>query len=291
MILVDYNGIAIAAMFSMREKPTEDLLRHVILNSIRMHNVKHRDKYGEMIIACDGGSWRKDVFPQYKAARAAGREESKIDWPFIFDCMNKIRVEIETNLPWKVVHVLGAEADDIIAVMTERTQEFGQCEPVMIISSDKDFIQLQKYKNVQQWSPATKKFLADKNPRRFLFEHICRGDVGDGVPNVLSPDNAFTDSIRQTPLAKGKIDLWYENLARLESLLDAETLRNFRRNKQVIDLDQVPENKKTEIINKYNSLVVRNNTLNYLISKRCRLLIECAADFKNNATINSSNPR
>ncbi len=98
------------------------MLRHMILNSIRMYNAKYREKYGQMVIAMDCGSWRKKVFEHYKAKRKTTREASNIDWDGVYAALNNIRDEIRENLPFKVVEVRGAEADDIIGVLVERTQ-------------------------------------------------------------------------------------------------------------------------------------------------------------------------
>lgn len=285
MIIIDYSGIAISSVFSQNksDKIEEDFLRHIILNSLRMYNLKYRDKYGKMVIACDGGSWRKDYFPQYKAARRKNREESTMDWKEIFRVLNKIKSEIIEHLPYAVIQTDKAEADDVIAALVESTQEFGNYEPVMIISADKDFIQLQRYDNVAQWSPMTKKLITDKNPRRYLMEHVLKGDSGDGVPNVLSVDNTFTDAIRQTPLRATKIDEWIaaDKAGQLEKVMPEETYRNYIRNRTVIDLERVPVEVRDAIIKEYISTPVKNNSkvLNYLIANRCNMLISSASEF------------
>jgi len=286
MILIDYSGIALSSVFSQaNNKIEEDFLRHIILNSLRMYNLKHRDKYGKMVIACDGGSWRKDYYPEYKAARRKNREESKLDWAEIFRIINKVKDEIAEHLPYAVVQTAKAEADDVIAALVESTQEFGNYEPVMIISADKDFIQLQRYDNVVQWSPMTKKLITDKNPARYLMEHVLKGDSGDGVPNVLSGDNTFTDNIRQTSLRATKIDEWIvaDKAGTLQSVMPEETYRNFIRNRTVIDLSCVPTVIRDAIINTYNCLPAKNNSkiLNYLIANRCNMLISGASEFFN----------
>jgi hypothetical protein len=281
MILVDYSGIAMGALFARGGGEDEALIRHFILNSLRMHNEKYRDQYGKMVICADGGSWRKDYFPQYKANRKKGREEDTKDWDSIFQTFTKIRNEIAENLPFDVVHEYGVEADDIIAAIVQETQEFGKHEPVMIISADKDFIQLQKYSNVKQYSPLTRKLLEDKDPVRYLQEHIMRGDSGDGVPNVLSDDDSLcSDDKRQSPLSKKKIDTWLES-DNLESIMPSQAYRNWQRNSKVIDLEQIPSEIKERILNNYNNIKSTPNmkVLNYLIVNRLNNLIESVGDF------------
>jgi hypothetical protein len=279
MILVDYSGIAISNIFTQKMDVSEHLVRHMILNSLRMYNLKHRKEYGQMVIACDGGSWRKQIYPQYKAHRKANRDDSGLDWTEFFRILTLVRNEIAENFPYKVVHINNIEADDIIGTLTEKTQNFGQHEPVMIISSDKDFIQLQQYSNVKQFSPMIKSFIKEKDPVKYLFDHTVRGDSGDGIPNILSPDNTFVDKIRQKPVSAKKVEEWYASRSSLDTVMNQETYRNFQRNQALIDLNKVPQDKKDSIINTFESVKPSSNILNYLISKRCTQLIECAEEF------------
>jgi hypothetical protein len=280
MIIADYSGIAISNLFTMREQLSEGLVRHMILNSLRSYNVKYRDEYGEMVIACDGGNtWRKQIFPQYKASRKKNREESGLDWAEFFRILGVVRDEIRENLPFKVIHLQGLEADDIIATLTENTQNFGQGQPVMIISSDTDFVQLHRYKNVKQFSPMKKAFIKESDPIRYLQEHILRGDSGDGVPNVLSADDVFVSGGRQSPIRAKQIDEWITNWDKLDYHMNQQQYRNFQRNQQLIDLSKIPAQNKAEIINTFDTVKTKSNTLNYLISKRCSQLIECAEQF------------
>lgn len=283
MIIIDYNGIAIGNIITQKLNIEEDLIRHMILNTIRMYNKKFRGKYGQVVIACDSSSWRRDYFPNYKFKRREGREEDKssMDWNEVFRIINQVRDEIRDNFPYKVLHIDKCEADDIIATVVETTQEFGQHEDVMIVSADKDFIQLHKYDNVRQYSPMTKKFIEDKNPRTYITEHVFKGDSSDGVPNVLSPDNTFVDGIRQSPVTKKKIENWMSNIDDLRSVMDEETYRNYCRNKKLIDLSEIPDDIKQNIINIYEDTKAASKlkVLNYLIKKRCKLLIESVEEF------------
>jgi 5'-3' exonuclease len=281
MIIIDYNAIAIANIITQKLDIDESLIRHMILNSIRMYNKKFRKEYGQMVIANDSSNWRREYFPQYKFKRRDGREESPLDWAEIFRIINLVFEEIGDNLPYKTIKIDGCEADDIIATLAEDTQEFGRHDDIMIVSADKDFIQLQKWNNIRQFSPMTKKFIQDTNPRRYLFEHIMKGDSSDGVPNVLSPDNTFVDSIRQSPMTKKKIEFFEENCDNLESVMDTEVYRNYCRNKKLIDLSETPTELKKAIIDRFDNQKVahRSKILNYLIKKRCKLLIESVEEF------------
>jgi 5'-3' exonuclease len=248
MILIDYSQIALSNII-VQKLNDENMIRHMILNSIRMYNKKYRNEYGQMVICADGmNTWRKNFYPAYKASRKKGRDSSGLDWTEIFRVLNLVRDEIKENLPYKVLHLEGCEADDIIGALTYETQEFGKFEPVMIISSDKDFIQLQKFSNVKQYSPIQKKAVTEKHPRKYLFEHICRGDKGDGIPNILSADNCFVDEIRQTPLRQNLIDTWIDDA----EIMPEEIKRNFQRNTKLIDLNEIPQDIYNNIVNTYD---------------------------------------
>jgi hypothetical protein len=283
MILIDYSQIALSNII-VQKLNDEQMIRHMILNSIRMYNKRYREEYGQVVICADGmNTWRRQYFPEYKGMRRKGKEESTMDWNEIFRIVNLIREEIQENLPYKVLHMEGCEADDIIGALAIRTQEFGHGEPVMIVSSDKDFIQLQKYNNVKQFSPIQKKAVTDKNPRTYLFNHVMRGDSGDGIPNVLSKDDTFMSGGKQTPLRQTRIDDWAANADKLKDYMPEDLYRNYQRNKTLIDLNEIPENIQESIINKYDNqkLPMKMKVLNYLIKKRCTNLIECVEEFYN----------
>ena len=278
MILVDLSQIMMAStMMSMEKGQTEadlDFVRHSVLNSLRMYRSKYNDQYGELVICCDDrNSWRREHFPYYKAGRKSSRESSPLNWSQIFDCFNTIKTELKTIFPYKFIQVENAEADDIIGMLSRSVSE-----KIMIISSDKDFIQLQKYPNVTQWSPITKKQVNGFDPTIYLKEHILRGDTSDGVPNVLSPDNTFVDGLRQRPLSRKKIQSW---LVGGGSDWNDEVKRNFQRNLTLIDLSKTPEELKNQIRLEYNNAPHgdRSKLLNYFMIYKLRELTDNIGDF------------
>ena len=279
MILVDFSGIAIATI-AVNKINDESMLRHMILNSLRMYNKKFKEQYGQMVLACDHSSWRRDYFPQYKANRRKGRDESDFDWAEAFRIMHKVKEEIKENFPYKVIHIEGCEADDIIGTMVEHTQEFGQYEEVMIVSSDKDFLQLQQYNNVRQWSHMQKKELKDPHPKVNLIDKILSGDAGDGIPNILSHDDTFVNGERQVPLSKKKKQQIIEDLADGELLYAASWYRNYCRNEKLIDLTKTPQELREKIIDEFWITVSNTGkTLPYLINNNMKMLIESVEEF------------
>ena len=275
------NQIALASvMMQLRMDETtevsEDMVRHMILNSIRNYVMQFKSDYVEsdadVILAWDSKHyWRRDYYPQYKAGRKKTRESSNLDWNEIFGVTNKIRDEIKENMPYKSVEVYGAEADDIIAIVSN------SYDKVMIVSSDKDFIQLHK-ENVKQWSPVTKQEVNGHDPDTYIKEHVLKGDSGDGVPNVLSPDHTFTDGLRQKPLGKKRIEkMINENM----SDWNDEVKRNYQRNYKLINLKNIPEDIESNIVDEISKSLCgdRSKLLNYFTVNKLKTLTENIGDF------------
>ena len=217
MIIFDYNQVAISNLMEQigysKTEVQEDLVRHMILNTIRTYVKKFKKTHGpEVILACDNKNyWRKELFPNYKASRKRVRETSGHDWNVIFECLNKIRDELKENSPYKVIEIDTCEADDIIATIVTK---YSANEKIMILSSDKDFAQLQKFKNVEQYSPILKKYVKEELPSLQLKQLIIRGDKGDGIPNIMSPDDVFVTgraSGTATTNTNGQMDLAVSN--------------------------------------------------------------------------------
>ena len=285
MVLVDFNGLAVGSIMgslNRGEGLSENLVKHIIINNLRLYRKKYSEgKYGKIVICCDSRSWRKDVYPEYKANRKTGREKDKHDWAAIFDLIDSTLNDLRENFPYAVIKIDNAEADDIIGALTIHKACPMVGEDVVIISADKDFIQLQKHGHVIQWSPLFNKMVKDSNPQKYLFEHLCKGDTGDGVPNVLSPDNVLVDHIRQSPMTKKKMAEWWENKDKLKEVMPQEVFRNYIRNREMIDLDRTPEAIKKESIDQYENYKYpnRQNILTYLIENRMKMLIENAGEF------------
>ena len=284
MIIMDMNQISLASLMmnlniTKSNTVDEKMVRHMILNSIRMYRGDFYKEFGEIVLTYDSiRQWRRDYFPNYKAGRKKGREKDSKDWDSIFGCLNKIKEEFKENLPYKYVEVWGAEADDIIATLCKNITFFNEDEKIMIVSGDKDFIQLHKYPNVKQYSPIVKKFINGYNPHLYIKEHILKGDTSDGIPNVLSPDNTFVDGLRQRPLSKKKISNWID--IHIDDLQD-EIKRNYQRNAMLINLDNVPEELEKEIMKTYSEAPCgdRSKLLNYFIKSRLKDLTETIGDF------------
>lgn len=286
MILVDLNQVMIANMMMAlgnhrNAEIEEGMVRHMILNSIRSIRTKFKSEFGELVICCDDKNyWRRDIFPHYKAGRKTGREKSEIDWHSIFVALNKIREEIKAYFPYKVIQVPKAEADDIIGTLVHKfgtALNGGSVEKLLILSGDKDYVQLHTYGNVSQYDPTRKKWIKHSNPAAFLFEHIVRGDAGDGVPNALSADDSFVNKKRQKPVTQKRLT----EFANINTLSD-EALRGYKRNEALIDLSKIPQSITDQVMEAYESadqVTDRSLLLPYFMEHKLKHLTRYLGDF------------
>lgn len=284
MILLDLSQVMISNIMMQVGQHTDaiqpDLVRHMVINTIRSLKTKFGNEYGELVIACDAKKyWRREYFPAYKGNRKADREKSNIDWPVLFDTLNQIKSELKEFFPYRVIQVDGAEADDVIGTLTMKYGTLLNSDTkILILSGDKDFVQLQQYGNVRQYDPVRKKEIETSDPEKFLKHLVLAGDRGDGVPNVLSPDNCIIEGQRQKPLRETKID---ELLRADFDSLPEEIRRNWKRNMTLIDLSYIPTHIQTSIVQEYEAQKgkSRDKLFNYLIQHKMKMLMEHIGEF------------
>ena len=285
MILVDLNQVLLSGLMAQMAnqkhfKLEEHLVRHLVLNILRSHIQKFKNEYGDVVLCCDNRKyWRKEYFPFYKASRKKNREKSDLDWNMIFNMLAKFKDEFKENFPYKVIDVEGAEADDIIGTLVPRHIMH---ENVLIISSDGDFLQLQRYNTgkfkVKQYNPAQKKFVKSDNPKLELKEKIIRGDKGDGIPNIFSPADCFVRELRQKPITQKTIEKY---LTESVDNWNETDKANFQRNATLIDLTHIPKEIKEKIINTYDEAKPANKSklLNYFIEHKLKNLMDVIEEF------------
>jgi hypothetical protein len=297
MLLVDYSQVALAAILTFQrelkgtESEVKNLIRHVTLSTIKSYKKKYGKEYGELVICCDGRKyWRKEFFEQYKGSRKKNRDASDLDWKLIFDTLSEMREDIAKHFPWRVIHVDRAEADDVIAVMSKWLQDnqlvqeglVEETQKVLILSSDKDFKQLQLYPTIKQWSPMQKKYItaSKQEIRDFMIEHIVKGDTGDGVPNILSKDDVFMIGERQKPMSAKRLAEFIDK--GFDACKNDDERRNWHRNATLVDFKFIPEDVQKSIVDTYLSNKPNGDkmtVMNYLMEHRCRLLLEELEDF------------
>jgi hypothetical protein len=291
MILIDMNQVMISNLMVQIQLSNEldaGLVRHMVLNSLRMYNQKFGEEYGELVLCYDSKRyWRREFFPYYKGTRKRDREKSSFNWSSIFEILNQIRDEIREYMPYKVMEVDGAEADDIISVLTKQQaftnirlqRDMQPASKVLILSGDKDFIQLQKYPWLKQYNPVMKKFVSGMNPKVYILEHVLKGDKSDGIPNYLSPDDTFVEGKRQRPLQKKTL----ERIVNLspEQFCNEEQLEYYKRNLTLIDFSYIPVEVEERIVKSFDSLTPapRNKMYNYFVSNQLITLLDKIGEF------------
>lgn len=292
MIVLDFSQIAHSNVAVLARENSaridEGMLRHMILNTIRTNLNKFKNTYGDLVIAFDSDRyWRKDIFRYYKAGRAEGREDSLLNWSEIHVTLKVIKREIEEFFPYVCLEVDGAEADDIIAVIAKRQPIMSDdSHKVLIISRDADFVQLLQENSVEIYDPIGKRFIEHGDPDRQLFEKICKGDPGDGIPNILSRADYYVTRTRgdkQKPMTVKRMNAiadydvndWKANI---------EVARAFHRNEQLIDLNFIPEEVTGMIWDAYQARCHRpprskSKLMDYFISRKLRNLYEHIGEF------------
>jgi len=298
VIIVDYSQIAISTLMAelagRKDVPISvPLVRHMLINAIRSYKVKFGHTYGQIVIACDDRRyWRKENFPYYKASRKKSRDDSGFDWQSIFEALNLVKQELAEHFPYPVIEIPRAEADDVIASLVFWSQKNAlqsggildddRPQPILILSQDHDFQQLQKYDNVEQYAPVEKKFIKTNEPEIFLMEHILRGDKGDGVPNFLSADDTFVNpELRQKALGV-KADKW-KYWSPEEICTTPELKKNFDRNRMLVDLGCIPQEIQDAVIDSYITQVAlrkdRSKLLDYFVTYEMPNLMERLGEF------------
>lgn len=285
MLLLDMSGIIFSAAietfsFGKQLEMNLNTVRHIMLSQILYYKKKFSEEYGYPIMCFDGRHyWRKQVFPYYKQNRKKSRDSSKFDWNSFFPLYETVSKEIGEILPYYSFKLDEYEADDLIAVLTFNADPD---EKIMIVSADKDLIQLQMYnQNVSQYSPKVKRQLTLKGSGYNLVEHIIRGDASDGIPNMFSDDDTFlVKEKRQKRVTAKKIDEAL-GLDKPEHIANSEDeLNRFYRNKKLIDLTEIPDQDKIlKEWKKISSIKKKASIRPYFIKNRLANLMENIQEF------------
>jgi 5'-3' exonuclease len=284
MILIDLSQTIIAVASANYTKGLKEdifpLWRAQVLTTLLSYKKKHHSKYGNPVLAVDhrGGkkSWRKQKYSWYKGHRTANRDKDKERWDLIFAFAEKMTNECMDYLPWKVVSVEEAEADDVIAVIS---REMARHEQMLIVSSDSDYLQLQENVAIKQWCPRTKKMLSPAiSPKHSLMEKIFYGDSSDGIPNVLSVSNSIIDKIRQKSTSEAK----FAEFVQYPDLANTKYGERIKENTELISFDYIPAQIQGAILDRYLSAEVKSikPLYNFLVQERASRLLANVQDFR-----------
>lgn len=292
-ILIDLSQIALATVMHTFEEGTElttPMVRHLILSTLKANALRFKKEgYTQVVIAVDNakiGYWRREFAYYYKKNRLKAREESKWDWEGYFAALHTVVEELKTYMPYIVIDVPKAEADDAIGVLTKKISLEGR--PVLIVSSDGDFTQLHKYPNVRQWSPMQKKFVKSKSgsPALDCMTKILKGDRKDCVASVKVRGDFYYTMVEgeRTPPTKTTfieqvLDAGSDE--EIAKLLTPEQFERFKENRVLIDFDYIREDIQEAILTMYNEYKVppRGQIYKYFVKSGLSKLMKDINDF------------
>ena len=257
-LFLDYNHLCMRVLFSQVENinnpnPDFQMHKHILLTTL-MYNIK-KFKPNEVVIAIDGRkNWRFAVYPDYKKHRRENRDKDLFPWDRYFEYINEFTADMQKYFPFIFLDVKFAEADDIIAVLSRNLSDDDYKS--IIVTSDKDYVQLLMDENISVFDPIKKKFKECDDPKKDLAVHLLTGDKGDSVPaikprvgvktalKILETDGLFDQVMQEEVEIKDKEG----NVLRVEKCID-----NYNRNKKMIDLHQIPKKIKKLIIDSYHA--------------------------------------
>jgi T4 RNase H, C terminal/5'-3' exonuclease, N-terminal resolvase-like domain len=307
MILTDFSQIISAAIYvgdasECAKNPSNDsknMIKHSVINSVRANFMLHKKRYGQMVLACDSGSWRYDVFPQYKHQRKLKRaaDTSGIKWDFVNEVKEELISDLDKFFPFPVIKLNNVEGDDCLGVISKLITEtsvvgaeanmFDDVEPedILLISSDRDNFQLHMLgKHIRQWAPMDKKLVKPVGSvRNALIEKIVKGDPGDGILNIKSTDNTFVDGIRQKPISAKYLQTFFDAKDPIDACSTDEERIHYIRNEQLVSYGKIPKDIQDSIIECYNEQCSKKHSkmqlMNYFTQNRMGNLLGQISDF------------
>lgn len=280
MLLVDASNLfySTAQDFfgNTKEKMTMDSVRFVLTNRLAEVSREMR-KFGKnRVLAFDDRQyWRRSFFPHYKAARVEQREKSKFDWDAFFGFYGIYKEELRESFPFKSIQVEGAEADDVMAVLGPRV---AVGEEVCIWSSDTDNLQIQNFDpRIKQFSYIKRKMITPASEKYNLFDHVVRGDAGDGIPNIYSTDDHFVkpDKKRQKSIMATDVAEWQRHASEPEKFCSESMLARYKQNRTLIDYRYIPDDIATAIVDAYESTPVpQGKIFDYMVRHKLTRIMQ-----------------
>lgn len=260
-MVIDISNISIATLmnnFKPKEQAsiTIEIIRHLVLDTLRFNVVKFKGEYPEIVIAFDDRNyWRRQKAWYYKKRRQIEHEESEWDWDRLNNFLNPVFEEIRQNMPYLGLKVEFAEADDIIAVVTKKA--VGEGRRVLVVSADSDFTQLQKYNGVRQWSPPQKKWVTPKygSPRNDLRYKNIKGDKKDSIACIKIRNDYIVTKVegeRAPAVKSSELEAWLE-ADDPTTLMTPEWAARYKENEELRDFEFIPKDIENSIIEAYNT--------------------------------------
>jgi 5'-3' exonuclease len=262
VILFDFNNLVFRNFFikdinAHTENPDYMLWRYNIYNSIYQSLWKHK-KVREVIIAVDDrNSWRKSYFNRYKESRKKQRDKSDINWKELFKQINDLVSDLKHYMPFKVIKIRSAEADDVIGVLAITLKS--NC---VVISNDEDYLQLCSDR-VKVYNPSKKEYTQCGDPQGFIHKKSYIGQKKDDIFNIITPSDwgkteetegkrkpGFGEVAYKKVLKEGAED-WLEKTHINKWYGEIDVKANLKRNKILMDFNYIPQTIKSRIFNAY----------------------------------------
>lgn len=190
-MVVDALNLAFRWFHSKQQDFVEDYIATV-------KSLRRSFECGMVFITTDsrGSTYRKSIYPEYKANRAEkyeqqSPEEEKRFMEFMAEFRRTIST-IENECPeFQVIQYDGVEADDLAARLTRYRKKYG-IDKLMLVSSDRDWDLLLVDEHISRFSYVSQKIINLENWHEF-YEHTqeqhisvkcLQGDSGDNVPGI-----------------------------------------------------------------------------------------------------------
>lgn len=289
LLVIDVSNIAVATLTANFNPKTQDqinhdIVRHIVLDTIRYNVMKFKAEYPDIVLAFDDNKyWRSGVAPYYKKRRAADKDKSDWDWTRLSGFLNPTYDEVRLNLPYHGIRVDFAEADDVIAVVTEYAVSKGK--RVMVVSADSDFPVLQRLAGVRQWSPTQKKFITPKygSPRNDLRMKIIKGDKKDSIACIKMRSDYIVSKVegeRAPQIRAAELEAWLEAEDPTVGMPE-EWAERYRENEKLRDFKFIPKDIANNILEAYNSPKIGNKSKmqKYFTEHKLMRMFEKISDF------------
>lgn len=195
LLLIDGSSVAFRAFFALynqidRFKSPTGLHTNAIYGfNLMLDHMMKRIEPTHILVAFDAGktTFRTEMYADYKAGRAKTPDEFREQFPFIrqmLDAMGVKHYELDQY-----------EADDIIGTLDKMAERTEIPFDVIIVSGDKDLIQLTdentvveiSKKGVAEFEEFTPAYLMEKmgiSPTQFIDLKALMGDKSDNIPGV-----------------------------------------------------------------------------------------------------------
>jgi 5'-3' exonuclease len=295
IVVLDGHNLIFRTVFiahaENKKQKTEDpgyiYWKHVFLSELKFMVEKHKPTRFIIVFDSKLGSWRKNIYPEYKANRKIARELSKVDFKEFFKVSNPFLKDLKDvfcNL--EILEFDGIEGDDIIAVLCQNFKE-----KITIISTDKDFHQLQVFKNVKQYEPKKKQMVNVLNPKISLEQKIIGGDENDNIPAIVPRcGKVKVANIMSSDLISNIYDEEYlkeeENvkaIVKKYKINPEEIKKNLQRNTELIDLKFIPKDISEKILKTLREPNTKKfdgrKFMSFLVEHRMGNLVEKMQDY------------